>query len=141
MSNLRKSLLNCVDKILDIRENLGALLAETYFVTRTWSGERPGDGSYSDSITKVEPQPNIKDLSHDIRLMEGGAYKQGVLLLTGFSQNQYTEEDLRTQTDSKNVEKFIKVGDHYYSTIHVRQKLVTWNVQVRKVLQDESNRR
>ena len=133
--------MHCVDKILGTREALGALRAETYFVTRTWSGERPGDGTFSDSITKVEPQPGIKDLSHDIRLQEGGAIKQGDLLLTGFSQNQYTEDDLKTQTNSRNIEKFLKVGEHYYSTIHVKQNLITWDIQVRKILQDESNRR
>lgn len=139
--NIREGLLGCIDKILDIRDEMGALLAETHFVLRTWSGERPGDGTFTDIVTRLEPQPaSIADLSHDIRLGQGGAYKQGDLLLKGISQNTYTEPDLLTQTHKKNVEKFIKVGDHYYVTVNIKKNLVTWDVQIRKILQDESER-
>jgi hypothetical protein len=139
--NIRESLLRCTDKILETRENIGAQLADAYIITRTWSGERPGDGSFSDVESKIYPTPEIKDYSHDVRVQEAGAYKSGDLVLVGISRNQYPEEEpLRTDTTERNVEKFIKVGTHYYRTIHIKEKLVTWDLHIRKVAQDETER-
>lgn len=139
MSDIRKGLLDCVDKILEIRESIGAQLADVSIITRTWSGERIGDGSFTDVEVPMYPIPQIKDFSHNIRVSEAGAVKQGDLILVGISQNSYPDESmLRTDTGSNTVEKMIKVGNHFYRTVYVKQKLVTWDVQVRKVNQDET---
>lgn len=139
MSNIRTSLLGCVDKMLGVREGMGADLAKVDLITRTWSGERPGDGTFTDTVTRMDPLPGIKDFSHDVRVTRGGAVKQGDLILTSISQNAYPDEaTLRTDTGVRNVEKFLKVGDHYYRTIHVKKRLVTWDVHVRKVNVDET---
>ena len=127
--------------ILGIREDIGAQLADVYLITRNWSGERVGDGSYSESTHKMSPIPQIVDYSHDLRVQEGGTYKSGDLILKGVSLDAYTEKRLRTDTGIRNVEKFIKVGDHYYRTIHIRERFVTWDVHIRKVSQDENERR
>lgn len=141
MSNFRESFTDCVDKILGIREEMGAQLADVFFVTRTWSGERTGDGDFSDTIEQMSPLPEIVDYSHDVRLQQAGTYKQGDLILRSVSRNQYPDEDkLRTDTLERNVEKFLKVGDHFYRTIHIKEKLVTWDIHVRKVAQDETER-
>ena len=139
--NLRASLGKCIDSILSVRECIGAQLADVSFVTRTWAGERVGDGTFKDVETAMHPLPQIKDYSHNIRVTEASAIKQGDLLLVGISRNQYPDENmLRTDTGSATVEKFIKVGRHFYRTISVREKLVTWDIQVRKVSQDETEK-
>ena len=140
--DLRASISKCLDKALKVREDLGLQKADVFFITRTWNGERVGDNGFSDQTTKVSPIPEIVDLSHDIRVQQGGSYKQGDLILKGFSRNAYPQEQtFRTDTGIKNVEKFIKVGDHFYRTIHIKENLVTWDVHVRKVSQDETERR
>jgi hypothetical protein len=139
--NIRKGLLDCIDKVLEVRECIGAQLAEVSIVTRTWTGERPGDGTFTDVEVPMSPLPQIKDFSHNVRITDASAVKQGDLILIGISQNAYPDENtLRTDTGIKNVEKMIKVGRHYYRTISVKQKLVTWDIQVRKINQDETEK-
>lgn len=137
--NLRASLSDCIDKILGIREQIGAQLADVDIVERTWSGQRQGDGSYTDVVTKLVPAPEIVDYSHNIRTSEAGAIKSGDLILRGISP-KYTEDQLKTQTNAKNKEKFYKLGKHYYNCVHVRERLVTWDVHLRKISEDETER-
>lgn len=138
-SDIKAGLLDCLDDILSIRDCIGANLAECKIVTRTWSGQRVGDGSFEDAEEELKPTPQIKDYSHDLRLQQAGTYKQGDLILRGISKNAYPEETiLRTDTGNKQVEKFIKVGANYYRTIQIKENLVTWDIQVRKVAQDET---
>lgn len=137
--NLRASLGNCIDKILGVREQIGAQLADVEIVTRTWTGKRPGDGTFSDSILKVSPAPEIVDYSHNIRVSEVGAVKSGDLILRSISP-KYTEDELKTITTEKNIEKFYKLGKHYYTCIHIKEKLVTWDVHIRKISEDETER-
>ena len=137
--DIKASLGDCLDEILSIRDCIGAALAPVSIITRSWSGARVGEGEFSDEEEDLKPTPQIKDYSHDIRLQQGGAYKQGDLLLRGISKNSYPEEvALRTDTGVKNVEKFIKVGSNYYRTVNVKENLVTWDIQVRKIAQDET---
>ena len=137
--NLRENLKDCIGKILGIREQIGAQLADVYIVDRTWSGSRQGDGNYSDNSVKISPTPQIVDYSHNIRISEAGAIKSGDLILKGISPN-YTEEQLKTQTDSKNTERFYKLGTIYYTCIHIKENLVTWDIHIRKVSEDETER-
>lgn len=138
-SDIKKSFGDCIDEILSIRDCIGAALAPVSFITRSWSGARVGEGEFSDEETDLKPTPQIVDYSHDIRLQQGGTYKQGDLMLKGISKNSYAEESLlRTDTGIKNVEKFIKVGSNFYRTINIKENLVTWDIQVRKIAQDET---
>lgn len=137
--NIVAGLLDCVDDILSIRDCLGANLADCFLVTRTWTGERPGDGTYTDVTTQILPSPQIVDYSHNIRSTESSNVKSGDLILRDISKNKIPDEDtLRTDSNMKNVEKYIKVGKHYYRTIHIKEELLTWEVHVRKILLDES---
>jgi len=137
--NLRASLSDCIDKILGVREQIGAQLADVDIVVRTWSGQRQGDGTYTDVVTRLSPAPQIVDYSHNIRVTEAGAVKSGDLILRGISPN-YSESDLKTITSAKNTEKFYRLGKNYYTCIHVRERLVTWDVHIRKVSEDETER-
>ena len=139
MSEFKEAMLECIDPILSIKEDMGADIEKVDFITRTWTGVRPGDGTFTDVKERMEPLPCIKDVSHDVRLNASGTVKQGDLFLTSISQNSYPDEDaLRTDTGLRNVEKFYKIGAHFYRTIHIRKRLVTWDVQVRKVLDIET---
>ena len=138
-SDIKKSFGDCIDEILAIRDCIGAALAPVSIITRSWSGARVGEGQFEDVEVELKPTPMIKDYSHDIRLQTGGTYKQGDLILKGVSKNSWPEEStLRTDTGIKNVEKFIKVGSNYYRTINVKEDLLTWDIQVRKIAQDET---
>jgi hypothetical protein len=141
MSDLKSSLLKCIDKILEIKEGVGADIEKVDLITRTWSGERVGDGSFIDLLERMKPLPCIADVSHDVRVTASSSVKQGDLLLKSISMNSYPDEKkLRTDTGIRNVEKFYKIGEHYYRTIHIKKNLVTWDVQVRKVHRDEQER-
>jgi len=136
--DIKAGLLDCIDSVLSVRECIGAQLADVSIITRTWTGSRVGEGTYTETVNEVHPAPEIKDYSHDIRVTSAGAVKQGDLLLKGISKNQFDEATLKTTTSAKNIEKLIKVGNHYYRTIYIKENLVTWDIQVRKVLKDEN---
>lgn len=138
-SSIRANLGHCIDKILGIREQIGAQLADVDLVERTWSGKRQGDGTFTDVVTRLSPAPEIVDYSHNIRTSEAGAVKSGDLILRGISP-KYTEDQLKTQTDSKSKERFYKLGTNYYTCVNVRERLVTWDVHIRKISQDETER-
>lgn len=144
--NIRESLLDCVDDILSVREDMGAQIEDVYLIKRTWDQERAGEGDFKDDEEKVEPTPGIIDVSHDVRVTEGGAIKSGDLILTGISRNRYPKEDtIRTslsndEAEQRNIEKFYRIGKHFYRVIHVKKNLLTWDVHVRKVSQDERER-
>lgn len=138
--NLRQSLMGCVDKILGVREDIGAQLADVYLIERSWAGERPGDGSFIDVSVRLSPTPGIVDYSHSVTISESGAYKSGDIILKNISRNQWAEGQLLTVTDAKNVERFYKVGNHYYTCIHIKENFLTWDVHLRKIVQDETER-
>lgn len=121
---------------------MGAQIYDVFLVFRTWSGERVGDGSFTDDVTQIEPTPCIKDYSHDVRITEVGAVKAGDIIVTGISQNQYPDElALRTDTVEKNTQKIYHIGKHFYHVVNIRKKLLTWNIHLRKIRQDETEER
>jgi len=139
--SVRDCIGDSLDCILGIRDDIGANLADVYLVQRTWEGKRVGDGDFKDVVIALKPTPQIVDFSHDVRVQEAGAYKSGDLILKSINRKTFTEEQLRTDTGEESIEKFIKVGDHFYRTIHVKRKLVTWDIHIRKVSQDETERK
>lgn len=142
MSNLRDSLLKSVDCALAARENMGAQIHDVYLIDRQWSGGRVGDGDFSDVSQKISPTPSIKDYSHDVRITNVGAVKAGDIILTGISRNKYPDElKLRTDLLERNQERLYKVGKHFYTLIHIKENLVTWDLHLRKKRSDESERR
>ena len=137
--SLKDCLGTSLDCILGIRDDIGADIQPVYLVTRTWSGDRVGDGYFTDEECKI-PTPEIVDLSHDVRVQRGGAYKSGDLILKTINKATYTEEALRTDTGEDDIEKFIKVGQHYYRTVHIKEKFLTYDIHITKVAQDETER-
>jgi hypothetical protein len=133
MAKAVPSLLPCIDSVLGVRDAIGAVKRRVYLVTREWSGRTVGDGIYEDSEEEITPQPGIRDVGHDVRIQTGGAVQQGDLFVTNISKNRYSEENsINGYSDSKTIEKFYRIGDYLYTVIHVKEKHLTWHVQVRK---------
>lgn len=137
--SLKDCLGDALDCITSIRDDIGAGIQPVFIVTRTWSGHRVGDGFFTDEECKIET-PEIMDLSHDIRVQRGGAYEAGDLILKTINKQKYSEEQLRTDTGEETVEKFIKVGPHYYRTVHIKEKFLTYDIHITKVALDEVER-
>lgn len=139
-SCLRDCFLDSLDAITSVRDDIGANIQDSFIVTRTWSGERVGDGTFTDHTIQILPSPYMLDLSHDVRIQRGGSYESGDLILRTINKARYTEEDLRTDTNEETVEKFIKVGDHFYRTKHIKEKFITFEIHISKVAEDETER-
>jgi hypothetical protein len=141
LKGIRESLSDCIDCVLSVRDGIGASLAGVSIIHRRWAGERVGDGTFTDQVTPLKPTPQIRDYSHDVRVSEAGSVKQGDLILVGVSRSAFPDEaTLRTDVRSPKEEKMIKVGRHFYRTVHVREKLVTWDLHIRKINQDETEK-
>ena len=138
--SLKENLISSFDDILATRQNIGAVIQRVYIVHRRWTGDRVGDGIFRDSYTLVDPQPQIIDLSHNLNIQAGGVYEQSDLILKLISKNKFARQDLLTDTKDEFTEKFIKVGDFFYRTKHIKEKLVTYEIHIQKVSQDETER-
>ena len=123
-----------VNDILGLRDDIGAGLKPVSIVTRTWSGEEPGDGVPTDLEEPVVPSPYVVEYSDEYRIKEGGAVQQGDIMLRQISKQSYpTREFVDCSVIEKNVEKFYRVGNALYRVIMVKERHLTWNVQLRKV--------
>lgn len=126
------------DKILGIRDKIGAVLKPVSIVSRTWSGIQVGEGEPVDSVVRLLPSPRVVDFTHDLRIQPGGSVQQGDILLKGISKESHPKQsELDGTSDKKNVEKFYLVGERLYQAISVREKYLTWNVQVRELSHQE----
>lgn len=133
MGTIPESFRKCgFEKILELREKIG-LLKEVCIVTRTWSGERVGDGSACDEIHRIKPQPGIREYAHDLRILEGGTIKQGDIVIRGISKSNYPESEIDNSSNAKNVERLYLVGDKLYQLINISERHLTWDVQVRRL--------
>ena len=132
--SLIDGLRDCIDCILDIPASLGLVIHPVSMVERSWSGGELGKGQSSEVVKRMSPQPEIVDYSHSFRLEQNGAYQQGDLLLRRISKNQFkTESELLTTTKARNKERFYLIGSKRYNVVNVREELLWWEVQVRKM--------
>ena len=118
----------------EARDDIGAIKAEVWFVTRTWSGSRIGDGTATETRVQMLPTPNIVDYSQSSRLLEAGVIKQGDILLKSISKQAYpNESDVDCLKTNKTHEKFIEIGGYLYQVIHVKSDYHAWDIQVRRL--------
>lgn len=131
---VRESLQDCIDGVLTLRGELGLNLHPVSFVERTWSGgERDRGEVTKETVTEMWPAPRIVDLSHNFRLLEGGNYQQGDLMLRQISKNQFPKEEMLSMvTDSRAKERFILIDGKRYTVISIRERLLWWDLQIRK---------
>lgn len=127
LTGLRKNL----NSILGIRDKV-AIIHAVFQVTRSWSGDELGEGVAQDDKVRILPTPRLKEYGNDVRIAEGGSIKQGDIILKGISKENYSEEDLECTTSSSNVERFWLIDDKEYTTINIRERYLTYEVQLRK---------
>lgn len=135
MSTLVEDLISPdLDEILAVREQLGADIAKVSLVTRTWSGTQAGDGEPTEVEEEMHPAPRCVDLSHNLRLLSGGAVEQGDLILKMISKNKYPlKTDINAQSANPLEERFYRVNGADYRVINVVEQFVTWDVQIRRL--------
>ena len=111
---------------LSVKDDLGLKKANVYFY-------RKEDDEEDATWKQILPTPSIKDFSHDVRLLEGGSVQQGDLILRGFPRSLYSESDLETATEEGTTTLYWVINDRPYTTVSIVKKMLTWNVQVRRV--------
>jgi hypothetical protein len=132
--SLREGLQDCIDSVLSVRESLDVQIHDVYLVERFWSEGEIGTGHYQEVTKKVSPAPRIADLTHSFRLLEGGQYQQGDLMIRQISKSQFpTQELLSSVTGNRALERFFLIDGKRYQIISVSERLLWWNIQVRKL--------
>lgn len=143
MKGIIDSLAKSRDKLLSIREKVGAELVRVFILTRSWSGGRPNDGELHEELEEIRPTPGVKDFSHDVRLQEGAGVQQGDIVLRSISKSTFqTEEPLDTRTEEHGVEKYYLLLNRqneqkFYTVVSIREKHLSWNVQIRRVSNED----
>lgn len=134
-----EDVLSVTDSILSIRDEIGAVKSPVFILTRTWAGGEVGKGLPTDSLAQILPSPHIVDFGHDLRVKEGGAVKQGDLILKSISKQSYPlESDVDCSTDGEGIEKFYFINNRIYEVVHAKSRYVTWQVHVRKTIKQKT---
>lgn len=129
-----EDVLSITDDILGLRDELGAIKEPVYLLTRKWT-EKKGVGLYSDMTETIFPTPYLVDYSHKLSVKEGGAIRQGDIILKHISKQRYPKEELiDCSVSDEKTEKWYKIGNRLYEVISVTQDYVYWNVQLRKTI-------
>ena len=126
-------LIEDIDSILSLRDEIGAVKAPVYIVTRTWK-EKKGIGDFTETKNQILPSPRIIDLSHDARIREGGAVKQGDLILKMISKESYQEKDIDLSVTDDKTEKFYLIKNGLYELVSLIDKYVVFQVHLRRTL-------
>lgn len=140
-SGIVAALLPNVNALLGVRDSVGAIKQQVFFVTRSWFSDSgfttpatQPEGYAKDAVAvQFLPSPGIKQFSQDVRLREGGSIKAGDIILSGISRETYQESDLDNSTANQGIEKLYMIGTKLYTCINVTQRYVTFNVQVREL--------
>ena len=116
------------EDVLGIRDEIGAQKALVYKYVKNEDTEEV-------TWTKITPTPDIVDLSHNVRLQEGGAISQGDLFLKGFPISKYTEQFLETATvDGKLLILYVlKDPNGYtraYTVNNIKKNYLTFDLHV-----------
>jgi hypothetical protein len=127
-------LLPITNDILGVRDDIGAVIHPIYLVTRTWSGESVGDGTYLDVEEQMLPSPSVQKLTFNLPALQAGQYEVGDLIIRHISKQNYPDEDVVScKSSDSNIEKFYKINGKFYQVISVNESYVTWEVTIRKV--------
>lgn len=128
-----------VEDALKTIEDLEIYKSKVYLLTRVWA-ERKGRGTAIDTIVKIDPNPYISDMSHSLKITEGGKIKQGDLFIKYLPKNIFpTEDTVNCKTDSELEEKFYIIDNELYEVISVSKGYAYWNVQIRKTSKKKVN--
>lgn len=124
-----------VDDILAIRDEIGEPIHTVFFVTRTWSGTEPGDGTFTETKSALYPTPRVVEYRHDLNMTDIGQVRRGDIMLKMISKQSYPNRDeVALNLDlGSNKESFYEIDGDLYRVIKVTEKHVVWNVLCRPV--------
>lgn len=118
---------------LGVRDDLGVGVP-VKICTRTWSGATPGEGTATEVLAQILPTPFVVDYSMRANVPEAGNIKQGDLVLKSIAQKNYPNlSDIDCTSTQKKIQKFYEVDGKLYRVIHVRKRVATWEVHVRRL--------
>ena len=130
-------ILENIDSYLGLRDELGAIKEPIYILQRKWDSEK-GLGLPVDTQAQILPTPQLVDLSHSLKLTEGGTVKQGDIILKMISKKSYPlESDVNCYVDDEVTEKWYLIKGETYEVISVTQDYVWWNVHLRKTIKNK----
>ena len=135
MSDAISSIKKNLNKVLSVRESVGADLKKCYFVTREWDGRDVGEGNLIiDNNEEITPTPRVVRVRQKSVWKESGSVKEGDIVLTGISKESYPlEEHINGIAEKQNVDRLYKVGDSFFNVIDFTEKHLTWEVLLRPV--------
>ncbi len=91
-----------------VRGALGTYQYKVQIVTRRWSGDECGVGSYTDEVLELDPPPTAKRVTRD-RSGPAGREPNGSVVLTGVSLS-YSKDQLYPKIDERS-EMFYRLID------------------------------
>ena len=113
-------------KIFGIRDTIGAKKANVYFY------EKPrGEGT---ALWKqILPTPYVRNISLNEVLQSGGSVQESDLYLNSIPKDTYDRSQLETATLEGNVDKYWVINQRAYTTVNIKEKLFSFNVQIRRL--------
>jgi hypothetical protein len=133
MTNILDDVKGLVSDAMGTITDLKLYKHKIYLITRTWSGDRVGQGAFVDVGAEVLPTPYMKSYDHSFRMQSGGVVKQGDIFLKYINKKDFPlRTDVDCTTTEKNIEKFYKIEEYLYRVISIVEAYVHWDVQVRK---------
>lgn len=94
-SNLVDSLLGTVDDLRgSLNTDMGTRQWRIYVVRRVWSGPRVSEGTYTDTLTELTPQPLVSSDDRFRQSSPAGLEEDGAVTLSEVSLT-YTEDELK----------------------------------------------
>ena len=129
---------NSLECALSSIGELGLNVHEVGLFKRKWSEGKIGKGQPSDSLDLFSPQPRLSKIKLRWGIREGGTVKQGDLLVKLLTKATYpNESQINAASDDELEEIYYYVNGDLYEVIEVDEKLLYWNVTIRKTKKRE----
>lgn len=128
---LRDDLIGVVDGARQLVDDLGLRRHVVVVVTRRWSGEEPGLGTYTDTELTIDPPPKVSYPTPDVIAESGGMIQDGDRMVRKISA-RYTAAMLTGNPVGSSCEVWWTVDGDKYSIVGVpEERNFEWRVQLR----------
>lgn len=101
-----------VDELRALPNELGIRQFRLYTVVRTWSGDEPGAGDFSEAETEIVPRPLVEAFRRTDRLEPCGLDEADVVKVSEVSLS-YTEDEIAGAGLERNQQWLVRVKDGY----------------------------
>lgn len=119
-----------LNNLLSIRGQL-AYIARLYRITRTYNS----DGiTYTETSAEILPIPNIQERKKDVNVSREGELRRGEIEVKAVSKASYATANLleTISNPATNVIYLYKYQDEYYTIMQLRERLLTWEMELEK---------